>query len=93
MLPFPAGRDPVEPGGPLPPLLRLYTVRQVARILQVTEEAVRKLIFTGKLAASRVGIFVRVAEPSIQAFLDESRCARPDERRDPLRRKRRREAV
>jgi excisionase family DNA binding protein len=64
----------------LPQSLRLYSIRQVARILQVTP-VVRKLIFTGKLPATRVGILLRVQERSIEAFLEASPCTEPDPRR------------
>ena len=70
----------------LPPGLRLYSVRQVGRILQVTEASVRKLIFSGELRAKRVGILVRVPEPELERYLERSDCTRPDARRDPRRR-------
>jgi excisionase family DNA binding protein len=73
----------------LPQSLRLYSIRQVARILQVTQPVVRKLIFTGKLPATRVGILVRVQEKSIEAFLEASPCTEPDPRRASRRGKQR----
>ena len=72
----------------LPGSLKLYSVQQVANILQVRESAVRKLIFGGKLAANRVGIFIRIRQDAIEHFLEESPCREPDPRRDPLRTRR-----
>lgn len=71
----------------LPMPLRLYSVQEVARILQVTPQAVRKLIFGGKLRARRVGVLIRVPQEAIVRFLEGSPCTEPDARRDPRRRR------
>jgi excisionase family DNA binding protein len=78
-------------GERLPPALSLYSVRQVAEIFQVNEQAVRKLIFVGKLPASRVGILIRVSEEAILRFLEASPCTAPEPRRDSRREKEPRE--
>ena len=69
-----------------PDSLRLYSVRQVARILQITETAVRKLIFEGKLSACRVGVLIRISQPALEEFLEKNPCTEPDARRHPGRR-------
>ena len=71
----------------LPDSLRLFSVRQVAQLLQVRESAVRKLIFEGKLTATRVGVLIRISQSSLERFLDENPCTEPDARRDPRRRR------
>jgi excisionase family DNA binding protein len=58
----------------------------VAQVLQVTDQAVRRLIFTGKLSATRVGVLIRVREDAIVSLLEASPCTTPDSRRDPRRR-------
>ena len=65
----------------LPENLRLYSVQQVAKILQVRESAVRKLIYEKKLAAVRVGVLIRVSQIALEEFLEENPCTEPDARR------------
>jgi len=68
-----------------PPVPRLYTVREVARILQITGQNVRRLIHGGQLEGRRIGIKIRVPHEGLVRFLDASRCSGPDPRRDPRR--------
>jgi excisionase family DNA binding protein len=83
---------PVEPEAAIdassPPVPRLYTVREVARILQITGQNVRRLIHSGKLEGRRIGIKIRVPHEGLVKFLDASPCAGPDPRRDAWRRRR-----
>ncbi len=72
----------------LPDAFRLFSVQQVAHILQVRESVVRKLIFEGKLSATRVGVLIRVSQAALERFLVENPCTAPDARRDPWRHRR-----
>lgn len=65
----------------IPPSLRLFSVQQVAEILQVHEGAVRKLVSDGKIAGFRVGVFIRIPQTALERFLEDSRCTQPDARR------------
>ena len=49
---------------------RLYTVRQVAETLLVSQMTVRRLISTGKLSALRVGGQIRLSLSAIRTYLD-----------------------
>jgi excisionase family DNA binding protein len=59
----------VDPGT-LPAALRIYSVQQVAQILQLNEAGVRRLIVSGQLAASRVGVLWRITQPALESFLE-----------------------
>ena len=71
-------REDVDPTS-LPPSLRVYSVHQVAQILQLNEAGVRRLIVTGRLAASRVGVLWRITLPAIEAYLERT-AVRPSSR-------------
>jgi putative molybdopterin biosynthesis protein len=47
----------------------VYTVEQVAEILQVSVSTVRKLIREKKLRVTRVGIQIRVTQEELDRFL------------------------
>jgi excisionase family DNA binding protein len=70
----------------LPDSLRIFTVRETAGMLKVTESVVRKLVHEGTLRGSRVGVQIRIPAAAIEAFLGETACRGPDPRRDPRRR-------
>jgi excisionase family DNA binding protein len=70
----------------IPASLRVFTVREAAGILRVTESVVRQLVHEGKLRGSRVGVQIRIPAAAIEAFLGEAVCRGPDPRRDPRRR-------
>jgi excisionase family DNA binding protein len=48
----------------------LYTIEQVAEILQVSIPTVRKLIKDRKLKAIRVGVQIRIRKEDLDSFLD-----------------------
>lgn len=48
----------------------LYTIEQVAEILQVSIPTVRKLIKDRKLKAIRVGAQIRIRKEDLDSFLD-----------------------
>jgi putative molybdopterin biosynthesis protein len=50
----------------------VYTVEQVAKILQVSPHTVRNLIKEGKIKAVRVGIQIRVTQEELDRFLKQS---------------------
>lgn len=50
----------------------VYTVEQVAEILQVSVHTVRRLIKEGKIKAVRVGIQLRVTKEELDRFLQQS---------------------
>jgi excisionase family DNA binding protein len=78
-------KSPVLPQD-IPASLRIFTVREAAGILKVTESVVRQLVHDGKLRGSRVGVQIRIPADAIEAFLGEAVCRGPDPRRDPRRR-------
>ena len=80
-----SGSQPEDSLGDIPSSLRLYSVSQVAKILQVGENTVRKFIFEGKLRAWRVGVYIRIPQSAVEAFVEESPCIKPDTRRGPRR--------
>ncbi len=71
----------IEASSPMAP--QLYTVREVAKILRVTGQSVRRLVFSGKIDGRRIGIGIRVPHEALVRFLDASPCTSPDPRRDP----------
>jgi len=48
----------------------VYTLEQVAEILQVSVHTVRRLIKEGKIKAIRVGIQLRVTQKDLDRFLE-----------------------
>jgi excisionase family DNA binding protein len=48
----------------------VYTVEDVARILKVDEQTVRKLIADGELRYKRVGRQYRITKEMLQEYLD-----------------------
>lgn len=50
----------------------VYTLEQVAEILQVSVQTVRRLIKEGKIKAVRVGIQLRVTQEELDRFLSQS---------------------
>jgi excisionase family DNA binding protein len=70
----------------IPASLRIFTVREAAGILKVTESVVRKLVHEGTLRGSRVGVQIRIPAAAIEEFLEQAVCRGPDPRRDPRRR-------
>jgi excisionase family DNA binding protein len=48
----------------------LYTVEQVADILQVSPQTVRRLIKEGQIKAVRVGIQLRVKKEELDRYLE-----------------------
>lgn len=48
----------------------LYTVEQVADILQVSTKTVRKLIKERKLKATRVGAQIRIRKEDVDSYLE-----------------------
>ena len=55
----------------LPPELRLYTVEETRRILKLSDPATRRLIHDGEIAASRVGVLLRISQRAIICSWDE----------------------
>jgi excisionase family DNA binding protein len=49
--------------------LRILTVRETAKLLQINEAAVRKLLRAGELRASKVGRLWRIRMAAVEGFL------------------------
>lgn len=49
---------------------RIYSIEEAAKILQVTEETVRRYARTGKVRAAKLGKQYRITESDLKAFLD-----------------------
>ncbi len=60
----------------------ILTVEQVAGILAIHPETVRRLIRQGKIKAFRVGAGWRIPESSVQAYLEGGATGCPDEPRN-----------
>jgi excisionase family DNA binding protein len=58
---------------------RSYSVRQVADLLGVHPETVRRLIHAGRLEAVREGRVLRLVPASVHALLDQQRRKPPRE--------------
>jgi excisionase family DNA binding protein len=54
---------------------RYFTTSQVARILQVSDQAVRRWIYNGQLVANKPGKEFRISETHLREFLRESEAA------------------
>jgi excisionase family DNA binding protein len=50
----------------------VYTVEQVAKILQVSSHTVRTLIKEGKIKSIRVGVQIRVTQEALDEFLSQT---------------------
>ncbi|AJW77002.1 helix-turn-helix domain-containing protein [Marinitoga sp. 1155] len=50
--------------------LKVYTPAEVAKILKVNSDTVRRYIRTGKIRASRVGKTYRITQKNIEEFLN-----------------------
>lgn len=48
----------------------IYSVSETAKILQVSEESIRRYIKSGSLRASKLGKAYRIQEKDLQAFLE-----------------------
>lgn len=55
----------------------IYSVDETAKILQVSEESIRRYIKSGSLRAAKLGKAYRIQEKDLQAFL-ESRIKKAD---------------
>ena len=55
------------------PMVRFYTVVQVATLIEVSTRTVRRWIAEGDLLAHRFGRQVRVAESDLRAFVEKGR--------------------
>jgi excisionase family DNA binding protein len=51
---------------------QMYTLKEVAKILRVSEQTVRRLINEGKLSSIRVGIQIRITQSSLDAYLSQA---------------------
>jgi excisionase family DNA binding protein len=51
---------------------RVYTLKEVGDLLQVSEQTVRRLIREGQLQAIRVGVQLRVTQAALDAYLNQS---------------------
>ena len=52
--------------------MKTYTTEQIAAILQLDGETIRRYIKQGKLKAMKFGRVWRVTEEELQRFMDES---------------------
>ncbi len=57
--------------------IKLYTVQETAKLLDVTAQTIRKYIKEGKLQARRIGRPLFVAEVSIKKFLTGEDFSKP----------------
>jgi excisionase family DNA binding protein len=57
------------------PTARQLSVREVAAHLGVSQITVRRLYKAGKIPASRVGRLIRIPEPAVDTYLNESRVS------------------
>ena len=62
-----------------------YTIREVAKILHVTEQTVRKTVHEGALSAFHVGTNLRITREALLNFIRENRAEGPLAVRDPRR--------
>jgi excisionase family DNA binding protein len=51
---------------------QMYTLKEVAKILRVSEQTVRRLINEGKLSSIRVGIQIRITQSSLDTYLSQA---------------------
>lgn len=64
----------------------LYTIRDLAKILQLSEQRIRELIHTEKLKAVRIGVELRVRHEQLEQLLQENPVGGRTEARDGRRR-------
>lgn len=57
----------------------IYSVDETAKILQVSEESIRRYIKSGSLRASKLGKAYRIQEKDLQAFLESRIKNAPEE--------------
>lgn len=50
---------------------KLFTIEEVAKILRVSTRSVNRYIETGKLKASKIGVW-RIKEADLNAFLEDT---------------------
>ena len=62
--------------------MKLLTVKEVADILNVTEQTVYNLTSKGKLNPTKVGRAVRIKEQELNRFIDDN-TIKPEERTEP----------
>ena len=58
------------PSVPVSPLVRLYTIEEVERLLQISRPTVNRWIKTGKLRITKIGRGVRIPEASLIALIN-----------------------
>lgn len=51
--------------------LKVYTIKETAELLKVTERTIYNYVSAGKLKATKMGKYWRVTEDNIRAFLQE----------------------
>ena len=51
------------------PLMRFYTIAEVANLLAVSQRSVRRWIANGELLAHHLGRSVRISDADLRAFL------------------------
>ncbi|MEQ8211491.1 MAG: helix-turn-helix domain-containing protein [Lacipirellulaceae bacterium] len=59
----------------------MFTAKEVAQRLRVSTRMVYKLVSGGKLQCYRVGTAMRFTTQQLEAFLTESQCTSPSERK------------
>ena len=55
--------------------LKVYTVKEVAEILRVSQMSVSRYINSGKLKSSKLGRMHRIIESDLKAFLNDCKKA------------------
>lgn len=58
--------------------MKIYTIEQVAEILQVSDRTVYKLVNEGELRAKKVGNMFRISERALQEFMEDVSPAERD---------------
>lgn len=51
--------------------LKVYTIKETAELLKVTERTIYSYVTAGKLKATKMGKYWRVTEDNIRAFLQQ----------------------
>ena len=55
--------------------LRIYTVKEVAELLQVSKMTISRYIKAGKLKSSKLGRMYRIADDDLRKFLEDCKQA------------------
>lgn len=55
--------------------LKVYTVKEVAELLRVSQMTISRYIKSGKLKSSKLGRMHRIVESDLKAFLDDCKKA------------------